>query len=109
MRSLDDAARPPFREAWHAQACALAEVLVAAGRLPTDEWRTTFGGTLATALARGAPETEATYYAAMVDALEDLLGAHDALGDGELAGHVEAWREAYLRTPHGQPVERRPS
>lgn len=46
-----------------------------------------------------------SYYQHWLAALEHLAIAKGLSGAGELAQRVQAWREAYLATPHGQPVE----
>ncbi len=46
-----------------------------------------------------------SYYQNWLAALEQLAIAKGLSGAGELAQRVQAWREAYLATPHGQPVE----
>ena len=46
----------------------------------------------------------ATYYEAALAALEELA-ADAGIGAGTLDARVEAWRAAYLATPHGEPVE----
>ena len=46
-----------------------------------------------------------SYYQHWLAALEHLAIAKGLSGAGELAQRVQAWRDAYLATPHGQPVE----
>lgn len=46
-----------------------------------------------------------SYYQHWLAALEHLAIAKGLSGACELAQRVQAWREAYLATPHGQPVE----
>ncbi len=46
-----------------------------------------------------------SYYQHWLAALEHLAIAKGLSEVGELALRVHAWREAYLVTPHGQPVE----
>ena len=46
-----------------------------------------------------------SYYQHWLAALEDLAIAKGLSEAGELAQRVQAWREAYLATPHGLPVE----
>ena len=46
-----------------------------------------------------------SYYQHWLAALEHLAIAKGLSEAGELALRVHAWREAYLATPHGQPVE----
>ena len=46
-----------------------------------------------------------SYYQHWLAALEHLAIAKGLSRAGELAQRVQAWRDAYLATPHGQPVE----
>ena len=46
-----------------------------------------------------------SYYQHWLAALEHLAIAKGLSGAGELAQRVQAWRDVYLATPHGQPVE----
>ena len=46
-----------------------------------------------------------SYYQHWLAALEHLAIAKGLSDEGELAQRMQAWREAYLATPHGQPVE----
>jgi len=38
-------------------------------------------------------------------ALEQLLHEQKSIPARQLDARTEAWRAAYLRTPHGQPIE----
>jgi nitrile hydratase accessory protein len=88
----------PFDEPWQAQAFALTLELHARGTFTWSEWATALGEVIAAA-------PDAPYYDSWLVALEGLARAK-ALTDGaELAERKGAWTEAYLHTPHGQPVE----
>jgi hypothetical protein len=58
--------------------------------------------------ADGAPDTEATYYSAALEALEMLSEAETGISAADLADRKHAWEEAYHRTPHGKPVVLQP-
>ena len=47
----------------------------------------------------------AAYYRQWLAALETIVGLKGAASTAEISERQEAWREAYLKTPHGQPVE----
>ena len=71
----DDPLAPParwFEEPWQAQALALADSLVQAGRFSATDWGAALGTALKEAEARGAPDTLDGYYAAVLVALERL-------------------------------------
>lgn len=96
---------PVFDEPWQAEVLALAYGLAERGVFTPAQWSEALGAELRKAEAEGKPDDQHTYYQAALTALEGLLSAHGGVGDETLAARVEAWRRAYLRTPHGQPVE----
>jgi nitrile hydratase accessory protein len=100
--------RPVFAEPWHAQVLALAQEMVAKGCFSARQWADALGSALREAEAGGAPDTDDTYYTAVLCALETLSSAETGISPAELAERRRAWREAYESTPHGQPVELRP-
>jgi nitrile hydratase accessory protein len=95
---------PVFAEPWHAEVLALAHGLTRAGLFTASEWADALGAEIRRSGDLGQPDTEATYYAAALAALQGLVAARSpAVGD-RLHARVEAWRRAYLNTPHGRPV-----
>ncbi len=96
---------PAFDEPWQAQVLGIADRLVDAGVLSAKDWAEDLGSELQTAMESGAPDNKETYYCAVLAALERLLGGSGAISRDELDDRVEAWRQAYLATPHGRPVE----
>lgn len=104
----DDPLAPPvqmFDEPWQAQGLALADALVKAGRFTAVEWAEALATSLKEADDEGVADTLDTYYAAVVTALERLCEAHAGISANDRAVRHSAWEAAYLRTPHGQPVE----
>lgn len=96
---------PAFDEPWQAEVLAVAFALTERGLFSRSEWSDTLGAELSAAASRGAPDTQATYYAAALAALERLLADRSDVGADALSARTEQWRRAYLNTPHGQPVE----
>jgi hypothetical protein len=47
----------------------------------------------------------AAYYRQWLAALETIVGLKGAASTAEISERQETWRQAYLNTPHGQPVE----
>jgi nitrile hydratase accessory protein len=95
---------PAFEAPWHAQVFAVTLALHEAGHFTWPDWAARFGA----ALRRHGLDRDLDggddYFAAWLDALEDLL-AEQGLADHEtIAGLTADWRAAYLSTPHGQPV-----
>ena len=54
---------------------------------------------------KAAPDDRETYYRAVLAALERSLEESGAVTRAELDEREQQWERAYLRTPHGQPVE----
>ena len=96
---------PVFDEPWHAQVLAIAHALTREGAFTPGQWAEALGAQLRRAETRGDPDTQQTYYAAALAALEGLVAANGAVAGDSLETRIEAWRSAYLNTPHGQPVE----
>lgn len=97
--------KPHFSEGWHAQALALADSMVTAGHFSAALWADALGAALAELGADQAPDTEDTYYHAVIDALEALTVAQTKIGSSDLTRRKEAWTRAYNETPHGKPVK----
>ena len=96
---------PVFDEPWQAQALALAFNLMDRGVFSNNRWSEALGAELESARARGDADDVQTYYQCVLAALEKLLASDGRISTGSLGSRTEAWRRAYLNTPHGQPVE----
>lgn len=94
---------PAFGEPWHAETLALADVLVQRGLISPARWAETLGAEIAT--RKGAPDDRETYYCAALAALVRVLAESGAVTRAELDEREHQWERAYLRTPHGKPVE----
>ena len=121
-----------FTEPWEAQAFSLVIALHESGVFSWSEWSDALAQAIRRDLHPGGLEdvvqrvSEAvgedvgdktsdqmeekedrrdSYYQHWLAALEHLAIAKGLSEVGELALRVHAWREAYLATPHGQPVE----
>ncbi len=95
---------PVFDEPWQAQVLAVANSAVAQGLFSANDWSEGLGAALRRAAADGAPDNSATYYQAVLATLEHLISAAGATTGEAMAVRREAWRQAYLKTPHGKPV-----
>ena len=96
---------PPFREPWQAKAFALVVLLYRGRHFTWDAWVRTLASEVAARPQRGDETAEAAYHRQFLAALEAIVAAHglaDVVAQGDRA---EAWRRAYLNTPHGQAVE----
>ena len=95
---------PVFKEPWEAQAFALALKLHEAGHFTWAEWTETLSAEIKAAQARGDPDLGDTYYRHWLAALERLAAEKGLVPAGDLAARKAAWHQAFLDTPHGQPV-----
>lgn len=75
-----------------------------AGVVTTAEWSSALGDAIKRARAAGDPDKGDTYYDHVLVALETLMHQKGLVAGEELSTRKLQWREAYLRTPHGQPV-----
>ena len=94
-----------FGEPWHAQALALADLLIASGRLSPSRWTEALGLEVRAAEAAGEPDDTDSFFRAALSALARLLAEDGSATPSELAMRQRLWERAYLNTPHGQPVE----
>ncbi|MGH6906960.1 MAG: nitrile hydratase accessory protein [Aestuariivirga sp.] len=95
---------PVFDEPWQAQVLAMADAMVRAGHFSSAQWTLALGAALCSAEAEGAPDSDETYYTAVLVALETLSEAKTEISAADLAERKHAWEDAYLKTPHGKPV-----
>jgi len=93
---------PVFAAPWEASAFAMVLALYGAGQFEWREWVEL----LSAEIAAAEPDpTGALYYKLWTRALERLLGRLGLLTPDAIGARTEAWRAAYLATPHGQPVQ----
>lgn len=95
-----DADGPVFAEPWQAQAFALTLKLHEGGAFSWVAWAEALSAELA-----GDPTDDGSrYYEHWVAALERLATGRNLATQSELDARKDAWKSAYLHTPHGQPV-----
>ncbi|MFT4608127.1 MAG: nitrile hydratase accessory protein [Gammaproteobacteria bacterium] len=95
---------PVFDEAWQAQALAMADNLVKSGLFSSDDWSNALGQTLKESADRADVDSQQTYYLCVLKTLEKLIADHTDINTQLMHSKYEDWEQAYLRTPHGQPV-----
>lgn len=93
-----------FDDPWHAQLFGLTVALAEAGRFSWPEWTAALGAAIARAGATRPTTGGTDYFAAWLDALEDLLARKGLASAEEAEAMRAAWESAYLTTPHGEPV-----
>jgi nitrile hydratase accessory protein len=91
-----------FVEPWEAQAFALAVSLQDRGVFTATEWADALGAEIARA-------PDEPYYRQWLAALEHLVAEKGLTDADTLSRYAEAWGRAAQRTPHGTPIELRPS
>ena len=102
LRALDG---PPFSEPWMAQAFACAVHLSRQGLFTWNEWVDVFSAEIKAHPQRPDEDANVAYYRQWLGALEAIVGLKGGASRTEINERQEAWRKAYLNTPHGQPVE----
>ena len=86
-------------------ACAIH--LSRQGLFTWSEWVEVFSAEIKAHPAQPAETSNAAYYRQWLAALETIVGLKGAASTAEITERQETWRQAYLNTPHGQPVELR--
>ncbi len=103
-----NAAEPPngrFGQQWHAQVLAMANGLIEAGKISADDWAQSLGAALQSGVEAGNPDTEESYYLAALVALETVTIRNSTITSQQVDARKTAWEQAYLSTPHGEPVQ----
>ena len=104
-----DAEGPTFREPWEAQAFAMTLALHERGLFTWPEWAAALAAEIKRAQAAGDPDTGETYYLHWLNALEKLVAEKGVATKATLTRYRDAWDRACDRTPHGQPIDLRPT
>ena len=100
-----DGGGPVFNEPWEAHAFALAVRLSESGCFSWSEWAATLSHEIRAAQERGDPDLGHSYYHHWLNALERLCAEKGLVSGVAMHRRKEQWRQAYLHTPHGQPIE----
>lgn len=95
---------PVFSEPWHAQLFAVTVHLSETGVFGWPDWTACFGKVLKEHGVSKELDGGDDYFIAWLDALERMLSDTSTAHGPEIEALVAAWRQAYLSTPHGQPV-----
>ena len=96
---------PVFQEPWHAQIFAITVHLHQSEMFGWPDWASRFSETLKVHGLSKELNGGDDYFHAWLVTLENLLSDQELASDPEIGRLVTAWREAYLATPHGQPVK----
>jgi nitrile hydratase accessory protein len=94
-----------FGAPWQVEAYALGQALVASGLVPIKDWTNALSAALRHRLDDcDAPDNSDTYYAAVAEALSNLVVREGLITEEDIQTRTDAWRNAYKSTPHGKPV-----
>ena len=94
-----------FNEPWQAQVFALAVSLSEAGLFSWQEWSDELSATILKAQEFVDPDLGSTYYQLWLKTLERILTSKEVLDQTSILQRMKKWEEAYLKTPHGQPLK----
>ena len=100
---------PVFGAPWQAQAFAMTLALYERGLFTWPEWAQALADRIAAAPAQPDEDAGDAYYRQWLETLEGIVAAKGASSPAELQRFQHAWDHAADRTPHGQPIELRPS
>ena len=96
---------PVFKEPWQARAFAIAVTLSEAGLFSWQEWSSELGASIQSRQKKGDPDDGGTYYLHWLETLEKMLSRKNLIEHTYLLQRISEWKEAYLKTSHGQPVQ----
>ena len=102
---LQEAGTAGFAEPWQAQAFACAIQLSRQGLFAWTEWVELFSAEIKAHPQQPGEGSNAAYFRQWLTALETIVERKGAASPSEIEQRQEAWRQAYLNTPHGEPVE----
>ena len=100
-----DGEGPVFAQPWEAQLFAMVLELTRQGVFSWAEWTKMLGVEIAAVRDRGESDSGTTYYRHWLVTLEQLLSEKGVVQDSDLQNRMTQWREAYLNTPHGRPIQ----
>ncbi len=99
-----DEAGPVFDKPWQAQAFALTVQLYKSGHFTWPEWVEVFSREIKASPATPEESVNDAYYRQWMAALETITAARQLVAPTDVPARAEEWRQAYLNTPHGQPI-----
>lgn len=101
---MTETPEPVFGQPWHAQLFAVTVYLNESGHFAWPDWAKRFSETLARHGLDRDLDGGDDYFNAWLETLEDFLAENDTVTPSEARELKDAWANAYLTTPHGDPV-----
>lgn len=89
-----------FEAPWEASLFAIAFQLSEKGFFDWTDWTETLGKEI-----RDSGDDGSQYYLCWCNALQTILIKSKILSHEEIETRTSEWQDAYLKTPHGKPVE----
>ncbi|KEA63048.1 putative metal chaperone, involved in Fe-nitrile hydratase activation, GTPase of COG0523 family [Marinobacterium lacunae] len=93
-----------FDHPWQAQAFSLIVHLHRSGLFAWPEWVKVFSDVIKSAPPQPGESDNDTYYRQWIVAMEQMVASLGLVGEEDIAQRAHEWRQAYLNTPHGQPI-----
>lgn len=94
-----------FNEPWQAEAFSLTVELYKAGHFSWPDWVKVFSEEIKAFPASTSESAGDAYYRQWAAALEKMAASRGLATSDEIRNRTEEWRQAYLNTPHGYPVD----
>lgn len=95
---------PVFDTPWQASVFSLTVHLHTRGAFSWAEWVKVVSAEIKSAPAQPGERVNDAYYRQWAAAFETLVSSLGLTDAGAISERAEAWRQAYLNTPHGMPV-----
>ncbi|MDQ1214315.1 nitrile hydratase accessory protein [Pantoea anthophila] len=95
---------PVFDKPWQAKAFSLIVHLHRAGLFRWAEWVQIFSKEIKAAPAQPGESVNDAYYRQWTAAMENMMTALNLAVPDDISRRTQEWRQAYLNTPHGQPI-----
>lgn len=95
---------PAFDHPWQAQAFSLTVHLHKKGLFSWADWVRIFSDEIKASPALHGESVNDTYYRQWLAAMEKLVAVLGLTVSDDISRRTDEWRQAYLNTPHGQPV-----
>ncbi|WP_027802715.1 nitrile hydratase accessory protein [Paraburkholderia dilworthii] len=95
---------PSFDEPWQAQAFSIVVQLSKVGAFTWKEWVDVFSTEIREHPAGSRESTNTAYYRQWMAALETIVAQRGLATSEDVETRKEMWRQAYIHTPHGEPV-----
>lgn len=99
-----DEAGPVFDQPWQAQAFALTVELYKSKLFTWPEWVEVFSAEIKASPVLTGEGVNDAYYRQWMSALEKMVASLKLVEETDLLARTQEWRQAYLNTPHGQPI-----